>query len=167
MLRIAKISQPRLSCQTKSVVMAATMTMTQSQTHMKREGDISDAFVSLSGTKRSPLPERFLELKRTLIAGHENLVVDSWKRLLDRIRVENDIIAKEGPKIIPSIDFRNLHEDLEKIGPEVRKRGTVVIRNVIPEKEASAYKDEVEEYVRQNPSTRGTSSHDGSPIHYG
>lgn len=131
------------------------MSATQTQTQVKREGDISDAFVSLSGTETPPLPQRFLDLKRTLIAGHEDRVIASWKRLLERLKVENDIIAKQGPKIIPDIDFRNLDGDLAKFKDEVKKRGVAVIRNVVPEHEARAYKDEIEEYVKQNPSTRG------------
>jgi hypothetical protein len=39
---------------------------------------------------------------------------------------------------------------------EIRKRGVVVVKGVVPEVEARAYKGEVEEYVRKNPWTKGT-----------
>lgn len=152
MLRTSKIIHPVLF-QTRSVMMSATQT--QTQTPVKREGDISDAFVSLSGTERPPLPQRFLDLKRALIAGHEDRVIASWGRLLERLKVENAAIAEQGPKIIPDIDFGNLDGDLAKFSAEVKKRGVAVIRNVVPEKEARAYKAEIEEYVKQNPSTKG------------
>ncbi|KAI0475709.1 DUF1479 domain protein [Xylariaceae sp. FL0804] len=130
------------------------MNPSQPQFEGKREGDISDAFVSLSGNDRPPLPERFLHIKRALVEGHEDRVIDSWQRLLEQLRIENEIIAREGPGIIPSIDFERLGDDLPKLRAEIKKRGVAVIRGVIPEDEARHYKDELEEYVRQNPSTK-------------
>ncbi|RWA04656.1 hypothetical protein EKO27_g10449 [Xylaria grammica] len=135
----------------------ATMTSTQSQHQAKREGDISDSFMSLSGGSRPPLPERFLDLKRSLVAGHEDRVVASWQRLLARLKEENGILAKDGSKVIPSVEFSNLEKDLARLHSEIKKRGVAVIRGVIPEEDARAYKDDIEEYVRQNPSTRGRS----------
>ncbi|RYP47164.1 hypothetical protein DL768_006736 [Monosporascus sp. mg162] len=151
MFKTSRIGQPRL-CQAR--LMTAAVAQSQLRIPVKREGDISDSFISLSGTGRPPLPPRFLDLKKALVAGHEHFVVDSWKRLLDRLRVENQTIAREGPMIIPNIDFHELDRDLAKVGSEIKKRGVVVVRNVVPEKETRAYKDEIEEYVRQNPSTR-------------
>ena len=40
----------------------------------KAEGDISSVFSSLSGAERPPLPQRFAELKKNLITGHEEQV---------------------------------------------------------------------------------------------
>lgn len=132
------------------------MSATQTQTTQgKREGDISDSFVSLSGVARPPLPSRFLDLKQKLSRGHEAALTESWNRLLRRLREENEILAREGPRAVPSVEFGNLEADMTRLRDEVRKRGVAVIRGVIPEDEARAYKDELEEYVRQNPSTRG------------
>ncbi|KAF4951888.1 hypothetical protein FSARC_12794 [Fusarium sarcochroum] len=116
--------------------------MTAAAQASKREGDISDAFTSLSGAKREPLPDRFRQLKVDLVNGREKQVVESWKRLLRELKKENEIVAKKGP------------------AEEIRKRGAVVVKGVIPEAEARAYKDEVEEYVRKNPSTRAFPPHD-------
>lgn len=123
----------------------------------KVEGDISDSFASLSGKQAQPLPDRFRELKLRLVNGREGAVVASWKRLLAALRKENDIIARTGPSIIPEVRFSHLHEDLRTLKPEIKKRGVAVIRGVVPEDQARAYKFEIEEYVRQNPHTRGTS----------
>ncbi|RYP59056.1 hypothetical protein DL769_008705 [Monosporascus sp. CRB-8-3] len=143
MFKTSRIGQPRL-CQVRLITAAAAQT--QPRTPVKREGNISDAFISLSSTERPPLPPRFLDIKKALVAGHEHRVVDSWKRLLERLRAENRTIAKEGPAIIPNIDFHELDKGLTTFGAEIRERGVAVVRNVIPEKEARAYKDEIEEY---------------------
>ncbi|KAI0429166.1 hypothetical protein F5Y09DRAFT_332070 [Xylaria sp. FL1042] len=138
----------------------ATITGIPSKPQAKREGNISDSFVSLSGGKRPPLPERFLDLKKSLVAGHEDRVVASWQRLLTQLKQENSILAKEGSKVIPSLEFANIDEDLTRLHSEIKKRGVAVIRGVIPENEARAYKNEIEEYVRQNPSTKAFPQND-------
>lgn len=121
----------------------------------KREGDISDSFASMSGKKAEPLPDRFRELKLSLIAGYEDQIVAGWRRLLKVLKHENDVIVKKGPSIIPDVRFSQLHEDLAAKKEEITKRGAAVIRGVIPEEEARSYKFEIEEYVRRNPQTRG------------
>lgn len=121
----------------------------------KKEGDISDSFGSLSGTETKPLPDRFRELKLSLVAGREEQIKHSWNRLLERLKVENDVVAKEGSNVIPDVQFSELPGDLDRLKDEIHKRGAAVIRGVIPEAEARAYKDEIEDYVRKNPSTRG------------
>ncbi|KAI2465361.1 DUF1479-domain-containing protein [Annulohypoxylon bovei var. microspora] len=143
---------PRNIFQSRSIAMSATQTQTQTQT--KREGNIADSFVSLSGGAREPLPRRFLHLKQTLVSGHEDRVVDSWNKLLAELKRENKTIAEKGPNIIPSLNFKDLDADLTRFREEIKKRGVAVIRGVVPEDEARSFKDEIEEYVRQNPQTK-------------
>ncbi|KAI8962802.1 DUF1479-domain-containing protein [Daldinia sp. FL1419] len=135
-------------------------TQTETITRTKREGDISDSFVSLSGVARPPLPRRFLDLKRTLIGGHEDRVIESWNRLLAELKCENKSIAQKGPEITPSVNFHDLDADLTKLRSELEKRGVAVIRGVLPEDEARWFKGEVEGYVKQNPQTKAFPSHD-------
>lgn len=121
----------------------------------KKQGDISDAFVSLSGAKRDALPDRFRALKCDLIRGRERAIQDGWSRLLRELQRENDVIARQGSAVIPQVEYTDLERGVDGVKEEIRKRGAVVIRGVIPEREARAYKEEVEDYVRKNPSTRG------------
>src|SRR5277367_5237957 len=69
----------------------------------KPEGDISSIFISLSGGKAHPLPERFAQLKNRLLAGHEEQIKASWERLLERLHHEIKIVKRQGPAIIPVI----------------------------------------------------------------
>jgi Protein of unknown function (DUF1479) len=121
----------------------------------KKEGDISSAFVSLSGTSTNRLPVRFAKIKRQLIAGNEDAIRSSWHRLLEHLANENKKVTQCGHSIIPQIDFADLSRPSDEFLAEVRKRGIAVIRGVVPENEARAYKAEVEEYVRANPGTKG------------
>jgi Protein of unknown function (DUF1479). len=124
----------------------------------KQEGDISSIFASLSGKETSPLPDRFRELKLRLVKGHENAVIASWKRLLAVLQKETEAIALYGPSIIPEVRFSHLSEDLAAKKQAIEKRGAAVIRGVIRDDQARTYKFEIEEYIRQNPHTKGLTS---------
>lgn len=114
-----------------------------STTGQKREGDISDAFASLSGMQFEKLPPRFAEIKSQLIAGHEEALYESWNRLLASLREEIPIIADKGPKVIPEIDYSEIDNASEEFRAEHKKRGVAVIRNVIPEQQALAMKKDL------------------------
>lgn len=152
---------PRL-VHVRLVSMSATQTQTQTEVRPpppaaqgKREGDISDSFASLSGTAYKPLPQKFLDLKKRLIRGNEDAVVASWGRLLEQLKIENEIVAREGPNAVPSIEFKDLDSNIAVLRSELKKRGVAVIRGVVPEDEARRYKTDLEEYVKKNPHTRG------------
>lgn len=121
----------------------------------RREGDISDSFASLAGIKDEPLPDKFRQLKLSLVRGREQKIIASWDRLLQQLKVENDMIADLGPKVIPEVSFDDLDGEINRTRDEIRKRGAAVIRGVIPEDEARNYKFELEEYIHKNPQTKG------------
>lgn len=121
----------------------------------KREGDISDTFTSLAGVKNEPLPDQFRVLKASLAAGREEKIIASWNRLLERLKVENEIVATQGSKVIPELRYEHLEEDLRGSREEIKKRGIAIIRGVVPEDEARGYKLELDEYIKKNPQTKG------------
>ncbi|KAF9893944.1 hypothetical protein FE257_008915 [Aspergillus nanangensis] len=78
----------------------------------------------------------------------------SWNRLLYKLRDEVQTIQQQGSDVIPSISCKDIHTAPKSFQDELRKRGVAVIRGVIPESEARAYKEEIEAYVHANPQTR-------------
>lgn len=123
----------------------------------KPAGDISSVFPSLSGVDSPPLPPRFADLKRRLIQGHEDHVRDSWHRLLADLREEIDVIKALGSRVIPDIEFRDMHNIGKRTAfrDGLRKRGVGVIRGVVSEREALGWKELVKRYIQTNPSTKG------------
>ena len=123
----------------------------------KAAGDISSVFPSLSGVDSPPLPTRFADLKRRLIYGHEDLVRDSWHRLLADLRTEIDVIKALGSKVIPELEFRDMHnmEKRTRFRDGLHKRGVGLIRGVVSEQEALGWKELLKRYVQTNPSTKG------------
>jgi hypothetical protein len=140
---------------TRSVITQLRTAATQAH---KRAGDISDAFVSLSGQKFEPLTPEYADLKGRLIKGYESEVRESWERLLQHLRQEIPLIVELGSKVIPEIDFKDLDHAPEAFSSELRRRGVAVVRGVVPEHEALQWKEELKEYIRQNPQTKGTAS---------
>src|SRR5450756_1785477 len=122
----------------------------------KKEGDISSVFASLSGGEAVPLPHRFAELKSSLIQGHEASLTSSWSRLLSSLRSEIDLISTAGSSIIPNIPFSEIknHSRVLPFSRGILKRGTALIRNVVPEEEALGWKEEIKEYIARNPGTK-------------
>jgi hypothetical protein len=133
----------------------ATQLRTAATQAQKRAGDISDAFVSLSGQDFKPLTPKYADLKARLIRGHESEVRESWERLLRHLREEIPLIVELGSKVIPEIDFKDIDNAPEAFSNELRKRGVAVVRGVVPEQEALLWKDDLREYIRQNPQTKG------------
>ncbi|CAD6440469.1 446de36d-d1cc-4328-b8cf-7af3e9558fc5 [Sclerotinia trifoliorum] len=155
-------SKPKFTIRTLATEIKSFKMSSMNAMNTKQEGDISSVFASLSGTKATPLPERFADIKRNLIRGHEEAVQASFTRLIDRLAVENRKVAELGPKIIPSVAFRDIVEKnvTEEQLKEMRDKGSVVIRGVVDEKMARGYKEEVENYVKSNPSTKGFPAND-------
>jgi hypothetical protein len=135
---------------------AATQLRTAATQAQKRAGDISDAFASLSGQEFTPLTPEYAALKSRLIRGHESEVRESWERLLRELREEIPLIVERGSQVIPEIDFKDIDNAPESFSSELRKRGVAVVRNVVPEQEALQWKEDLREYIRQNPQTKGT-----------
>lgn len=144
---------PRLrTTATRSVFPQLRTASTQAQ---RRAGDISDAFASLSGKNFAPLGPEYADLKGRLIRGHENEVRESWERLLRDLREEVPLIVQLGSKAIPEIDFKDIDNAPEKFNSGLRKRGVAVVRGVVPQQEALQWKEDLREYIRLNPQTKG------------
>lgn len=121
----------------------------------KRAGDISDAFVSLSGQQFAPLAPEYAHLKRRLLSGHEDAVRESWDRLLRSLREEIPVIVENSSAVIPEIAFQDIDNAPASFDQELRKRGVAVVRGVVSEQEALQWKEELKEYIRMNPHTKG------------
>ena len=129
-------------------------TLATAASAQKKEGDISDAFASLSGKQFEPLDPRFAQVKSKLIAGNEEALHDSWNRLLASLREEIPLIAELGSKSVPEIDFKDIDNASEGFRAEHKKRGVAVIRNVLPRQQVLDLKQELRDYIAANPQTK-------------
>lgn len=130
----------------------------------RSEGSIGDAFASLSNNEIE-LPARFAELKRGLIGQNGDAILDSWMRLLKHLEKETIPQVNElSHSIIPEVDFSSIVENggelPEKAKGLLKDRGTIIIRGLVPEKQALDWKQSVRDYIKKNPSTKGFPAHD-------
>lgn len=60
---------------------------------------------------------------------------------------------------VPQVEFSELNTLSPEKVEEVRRKGSVVIRNVVDDSEASSWKDWLKEYVTSNPGIDGQPKH--------
>ncbi|KAF7502225.1 hypothetical protein GJ744_006430 [Endocarpon pusillum] len=134
---------------TASMLRRAASTATKST---RPAGDISSVFPSLSGEKAETLPQRFADLKLNYLNRNQDAIQQSWTRLLASLHEEVAMVKSNGSSLIPNITFGDIaSKNVSKaIADEVRRRGAVVIRNVLPQDEALALKAQAREYIKAN-----------------
>ncbi|KAI2622617.1 hypothetical protein GGS21DRAFT_541564 [Xylaria nigripes] len=105
--------------------------------------------MSFYGAQPVPLPPRFSDLKKRLIAGHEAAIEASWARLITALRDEIKYIHEHRTELIPSICFADI-KDAAKVEPfesRLKRHGIGVIRGVVPPGVASKWVDETKAYL--------------------
>ncbi|KAL3456869.1 hypothetical protein BJX64DRAFT_293717 [Aspergillus heterothallicus] len=99
------------------------------------------------------LDKRFADIKKRLVKPeHKAKVIESYHRLLKVLEKEVEFIEKNGPFMIPEIDFN----DVRKNGGElpsyfadlVRERGCVILRSVVNEEQAVSWETQLKDYTR-------------------
>ncbi|KAI1108682.1 hypothetical protein F5Y14DRAFT_445290 [Nemania sp. NC0429] len=105
--------------------------------------------LSFYGTQPVPLPSRFANLKKRLVAGHEAALEASWGRLVVALRDEIKYIDERRAELIPSIDFTAIN-DAAQVAPfeaSLKRHGLGVIRGVVPPEDASRWVEETKTYL--------------------
>ncbi|KAJ7866393.1 hypothetical protein B0H14DRAFT_2347464 [Mycena olivaceomarginata] len=104
------------------------------------------------------LPPRFTEIKRAIASGSPNFeqdLIKAWKEVLDQLNEVTQTIAKEGTAYIPQVSFADLDKLSETQIAEIKRKGTVVIKDVVDDAQARAWKTSLEEFVKANPQSDG------------
>lgn len=129
-------------------------TQQQQQQSIKPKGDISSVFSHLGG-KETQLDPRLLALKKELAPKDPAILNAAYQRLLASFEEETPEIKQKGSSIVPQIEFEEIEANNGRfpasIEADIRRRGCVVIRNVIPEQEARGYKDQIKSYLAKHP----------------
>ncbi|SPO21918.1 related to DUF1479 domain protein [Ustilago trichophora] len=126
----------------------------------KAEGSIASVFATLSGgTLEDALPDRFAQLKRSLISSpaHAEHLKRTWRDVLSSLSQRVEETAALGGSCIPEVEFPSggkvgkLEEWTDKNTFEnIKDRGVAVIRNVIPSSQVLQWKEEIQSYAKLN-----------------
>jgi Protein of unknown function (DUF1479) len=121
---------------------------------------IASAFASLSNGS-AELPARFSTLKRELIQGNEDAVLAGWNRLLERVSLAR--LQNFKSSIVPEVEFEDIVANDGNIPKNVIERlrtcGTVIIKGLVDEEQALRWKEQIRDYVKMNPQTKGFPAH--------
>lgn len=101
------------------------------------------------------LPEKYKTIKKDIVQScGEDRLQSSWTRLVQEFENEIQLIKDKGPEIIPQIDFStivaNNFQFPSTFADEIRKRGCVVVRNVVDRSVALNYKEDVQQYINNH-----------------
>lgn len=139
-----------------------TQLLTMQATNNRAEGasSIASAFASLSNGS-TELPPRFVSLKRELISDNDAILA-GWGRLLERISLKK--LQNLDTSMIPEVEFRDIVGNNGKIPKDIvkniRECGTVVIRGLVDEAQATKWKEQIQDYLNENPQTKGFPAND-------
>ncbi|TKY87124.1 hypothetical protein EX895_003801 [Sporisorium graminicola] len=133
----------------------------------KGEGTIASVFATLSGgTLEDALPDRFATLKQSLVESpaHAEHLERTWRSVLAALSARVEETTRLGGRCIPEVEFPAGAEGAEGGGEvggvhewtdaatfeAIKDRGVAVIRNVIPQQQVLAWKDDIRAYARHN-----------------
>jgi hypothetical protein len=107
--------------------------------------------LSFYGKEPVPLPSRFGQIKRSLVAGHEAELEASWARLITALRDEVDDISSRGSTLTPSIDFADIHNPDARaaFSRDLKACGLGLVRGVVPRADAQVAIDETVNYLEK------------------
>ncbi|KAJ7919248.1 hypothetical protein B0H13DRAFT_2230932 [Mycena leptocephala] len=104
------------------------------------------------------LPPRFAVIKHAIASTYPNFeqhLTKAWNEVLLELDKVTKIIAKEGTTYIPQVSFADLNKLSEAQIADIKRKGTVVIRDVVDDDQARAWKTSLEEFVKANPHAEG------------
>ncbi|KZW03489.1 DUF1479-domain-containing protein [Exidia glandulosa HHB12029] len=100
-------------------------------------------------------PDRFTALKKEITAGHEEELTKSWRALVLALKERTKEFIETGPEIVPQVEYAELESlPAEKVA-EVKRKGCVVIRNVVPDEEVLKWKADLRKIIEDNPQLEG------------
>jgi hypothetical protein len=103
--------------------------------------------------------QSFLQLKQDFAKSYPDFeanVTRSWSQILLELENVTNTIAETGPDYVPIIEYSHLHDLSGEKLDILKRRGTFVVRNVVPEIEASRWRDELKQWIVANPNAEGT-----------
>lgn len=130
------------------------MMMNPQQQSIKPKGDISSVFSHLGG-RETQLDPSLLTLKKEIAPKDPSVLNNAYERLIKSFEQETPEIKEKGSSVIPQVEFEEIQANNGRFPPhidaQIRQRGCVVVRNVIPEQEARGYKEQIKSYIGNHP----------------
>ncbi|KAJ4475677.1 DUF1479-domain-containing protein [Lentinula aciculospora] len=103
--------------------------------------------------------DTLLEVKREIATsfGHDfqARITKAWAEIINELGQFTDSVLTKGSEYIPKVEYAELATLSTERLNEIRRIGTVVIRNVVDDKEARAWQGSLKEFIEANPDVPG------------
>ncbi|KAL5511381.1 hypothetical protein ACEPAH_4597 [Sanghuangporus vaninii] len=103
--------------------------------------------------KAGSLPARFADLKQSIVPDEESKarMTAAWNDLLGELRTAVGEIKTNSSSIIPQVEFSELQNLTSEQIDLIKRRGTVLIKNVVDDDQAISWREELKKYIKTNP----------------
>ncbi|KAJ3560096.1 hypothetical protein NP233_g11059 [Leucocoprinus birnbaumii] len=110
-----------------------------------------------------PFPPRFLDLKREIAASFPDFkerATQAWKEVIEELVKFSEKVSEVGTNYIPQVEYA----ELDELSPDelemIKRRGCVVIRDIVDDERAIAWRETLREIVKVNPGIEGVPEND-------
>ncbi|KAH8831874.1 hypothetical protein DL96DRAFT_1667904 [Flagelloscypha sp. PMI_526] len=113
-------------------------------------------------------PPRFAQLKQEIassVPDFEARVTQSWKEILQELNNVTSTIAKTGSDYIHQVNFNDLDKLSESELQTIKRKGSVLIRDIVPDEEVLKWKDTLKELSKCDPNIPGFPENDKQFFH--
>ncbi|KAJ7579712.1 hypothetical protein C8J56DRAFT_281850 [Mycena floridula] len=100
----------------------------------------------------------FLEIKKEIAASYPDFqerATRAWGEILVELTLVTDAIKKAGQEYIPQVKFSELDKLSSEEIARIKRTGTVVIKDIVDDEQARAWKDSLAAFVKANPGVDG------------
>ncbi|KAA1467115.1 DUF1479-domain-containing protein [Dentipellis sp. KUC8613] len=114
------------------------------------------------------LPARFVELKQEIASTYpdfEQRVTRAWNEILEVLGRSTKVMVEKGTENIPHVNYADLDSLTPEQVEEIRKKGCVVIKDVVDDAEVAKWREDLKEFVKANPSVPGFPEEDKQFFH--
>ncbi|KAJ8095975.1 hypothetical protein PM082_015196 [Marasmius tenuissimus] len=101
-----------------------------------------------------PTPEHLLKIKKEIAESFPDFEANAtkaWQEIIAEIAQTATKVSAAGSDYIPQVKF----SELDKLSPEqiteIKRKGTIIIRDIVEDAEAAKWKTSLEEFVKANP----------------
>ncbi|KAF8823802.1 hypothetical protein HHX47_DHR9000110 [Lentinula edodes] len=99
------------------------------------------------------------ELKREIASSYgsefQTHITKAWSEIIHELSQVTESISRKGSEYIPQVNLSELSSLSPARLDEIRRIGTVVIKDVVDDKEARAWQESLKEFIKANPDVPG------------
>ncbi|KAI0749829.1 DUF1479-domain-containing protein [Daedaleopsis nitida] len=117
----------------------------------------------MSQPQFGPCPPRLVDLKKEIAASYpdfEARAIKAWGEILVELEKVTKEIAQEGSQGVPEVAFSELSSLSSERLEELKRKGCMVIRDVVDDAEARTWQAWLREYVSKNSNVDGIPEND-------